>query len=62
MTDSRKEYWHDVFILYDKECDGKINISQLEKYLKAVGVIVERRELNGILDEYRNSGIEKVSF
>lgn len=62
MTDARKEYWQNVFVIYDKEAENSIKVSQLEKYLKAVGLVVERKELNLILDEYASENKDKITF
>lgn len=60
--DDKKQFWQNVFILYDKENEDKINLSQLDKYLRAVGLVIERRELNAVIDEFNGAGTTKLDF
>ena len=40
MNDEKINFWKEIFVLFDKDFDGKIDINLLQKYLNSVGVII----------------------
>ena len=45
MNDEKINFWKEIFVLFDKDFDGKIDINLLQKYLNSVGVIIEKKDL-----------------
>ena len=45
MNDEKINFWKEIFVLFDKDFNGMINVNLLSKYLSSVGVIIEKKDL-----------------
>ena len=53
MEDNEKEeFWREMFVLFDKGDNNYLNLDSLKKFLSAVGVLIELKELYRKLDEF----------
>ena len=48
----REEFWKEMFVLFDKEDNNYLTLDLLKKYLSAVGVLIELKELYKKLEEF----------
>ena len=53
---NKKQYWQDLFVLYDKQKNGTITTQQLPKYLSSAGVVVDKKEIVEITNKYNKTG------
>ena len=61
MADKKKD-WNDLFILYDKENNGKISTKQLPKFCAACGIVVEKRDMMAAVSKFDKDNGGLVSF
>lgn len=47
----KQEFWKEMFVLFDKEDNNYLNLELLKKFLSAVGVLIELKELYKKLEE-----------
>ena len=53
MDESEKEeFWKEMFVLFDKEDNNYLTLDLLKKYLSAVGVLIDLKELYKKLEEF----------
>ena len=63
MEDNEKEeFWREMFVLFDKGDNNYLNLDSLKKFLSAVGVLIELKELYRKLDEFDPSKSRKFTF
>ena len=48
----REEFWKEMFVLFDKEDNNYLTLDLLKKYLSAVGVLIDLKELYKKLEEF----------
>jgi len=48
----KEEYWREMFVLFDKEDNNYLTLDLLKKYLSAVGVLIELKDLYKKLEEF----------
>ena len=53
---NKKQYWQDLFVLYDKKHKGTITTQQLPKYLSSAGVVVDKKEIIEVTNKYNKTG------
>ena len=53
---NKKQYWQDLFVLYDKKHKGAITTQQLPKYLSSAGVVVDKKEITEVTNKYNATG------
>ena len=53
---NKKQYWQDLFVLYDKKHKGTITTQQLPKYLSSAGVVVDKKEITEVTNKYNATG------
>ena len=49
---SKEEFWKEMFVLFDKNDNNYLTLDSLKKYLSAVGVLIELKELYKKLEEF----------
>lgn len=62
MADERKEFWQDMFILFDKECKKQIPTKKIYKYLYSVGVIYDKRDVSKKIESADTEGSGYLNF
>ena len=45
MNEDKINFWKEIFVLFDKDFNGCIDINLLPKYLNSVGVIIDKKDL-----------------
>ena len=58
----KQEFWREMFVLFDKEDNNYLNLDSLKKYLSAVGVLIELKELYKKLEEFDPDKNRKFTF
>ena len=58
----KQEFWREMFVLFDKEDNNYINLDLLKKYLSAVGVLIDLKELYKKLEEFDPEKNRKFTF
>ena len=48
----KEEFWKEMFVLFDKEDNNYLTLDLLKKYLSAVGVLIDLKELYKKLEEF----------
>ena len=48
----KEEFWREMFVLFDKNDNNYLTLDLLKKYLSAVGVLIELKELYKKLEEF----------
>ncbi len=49
---NKEEFWREMFVLFDKNDNNYLTLDSLKKYLSAVGVLIELKELYKKLEEF----------
>ena len=62
MNDEKINFWKEIFVLFDKDFNGKINVNLLPKYLNSVGVVIEKKDLIEKISEIENENKNFVNF
>lgn len=60
--EEKKKNLNDLFLLYDKERKGKIYTKQLAKFASSAGLVVERKDLNEIINKYDKDCNGEMTF
>ena len=58
----KEEFWKEMFVLFDKEDNNYLTLELLKKYLSAVGVLIELKELYKKIDEIDPQKNRKFTF
>ena len=58
----KEEYWREMFILFDKEDNNYLSLDSLKKFLSAVGVLIELKDLYKKLEEFDPEKVRKFTF
>jgi calmodulin len=56
------KYWNEIFVLYDKDVEGEINLNLLPDYLSAVGIIIEKKDLKEKISEIAPNNTNTIRF
>ena len=62
MNDEKINFWKEIFVLFDKDFNGMINVNLLPKYLNSVGVVIEKKDLIEKISEIENENKNFVNF
>ena len=63
MEDNNKEeFWREMYVLFDKNDNNYLNLDSLKKYLSAVGVLIDNKELYKKLEEFDPDKNRKFTF
>ena len=63
MEDNNKEeFWREMYVLFDKNDNNYLNLDSLKKYLSAVGVLIDNKELYKKLEEFDPDKSRKFTF
>ena len=57
-----EDFWKEMFLLYDKNDNGYLPLETLKKYLCAVGVLIETKEFNKMIEKIDPEKNWKFSF
>ena len=58
----KEEFWKEMFVLFDKEDNNYLTLDLLKKYLSAVGVLIELKDLYKKLEEFDPDKNRKFTF
>ena len=58
----KEEFWREMFVLFDKNDNNYLNLDLLKKFLSAVGVLIELKELYRKLEEFDPNKTRKFTF
>ena len=58
----KEEFWKEMFVLFDKEDNNYLTLELLKKYLSAVGVLIELKDLYKKIDEFDPQKNRKFTF
>ena len=63
MDENEKaEFWREMFVLFDKNNNNYLNLDSLKKYLSAVGVLIDNKELYKKLEEFDPNKNRQFTF
>ena len=58
----KEEFWKEMFVLFDKEDNNYLTLDLLKKFLSAVGVLIELKDLYKKLEEFDPDKHRKFTF
>ena len=58
----KEEFWREMFVLFDKNDNNYLTLDSLKKYLSAVGVLIELKELYKKLEEFDPNKNRQFTF
>ena len=58
----KEEFWREMFVLFDKNDNNYLTLDLLKKYLSAVGVLIELKELYKKLEEFDPNKNRQFTF
>ena len=59
---NKEEFWREMYVLFDKNDNNYLNLDSLKKYLSAVGVLIDNKELYKKLEEFDPDKNRKFTF
>ena len=59
---NKEEFWREMYVLFDKNDNNYLNLDSLKKYLSAVGVLINNKELYKKLEEFDPDKNRKFTF
>ena len=59
---NKEEFWREMYVLFDKNDNNYLNLDSLKKYLSAVGVLIDNKELYKKLEEFDPNKNRKFTF